>query len=198
MRKTLIVLGTFLMLSMGAWSDSTASATASASLKACPKGMVKIEGRFCIDRFEYPNQKGTIPQGGVTWLQAVAQCKAQGKRLCTSAQWQRACAGPSGRAYPYGDSYDRRTCVSGRNHTRGAAPSGSHADCKSEEGVFDLSGNLWEWVGLTASEAALAGGGWMTDGKHSRCDSRAWTGVPGSVNFLYGFRCCKTLKSNDN
>lgn len=171
------------------------SATKSVEL-SCPTDMVEIEGRYCIDRYEFPNEKGKMPQGGVTWLQALARCASQGKRLCTSAEWQRACSGASGFIYPYGDEFDRRRCLSARKHDRGAAPSGSHPECVSEEGVYDLSGNLWEWVGTRPEEAALAGGGWMTDGDHSRCDSRAWTGVPRSTNFTYGFRCCLSLKDD--
>jgi len=204
--RDMLLLAT-LFAAAGAWTVAfaeTAEAEPQAVVSAsepkaleCPSGMVKIEGRFCIDRYEYPNEKGAVPLSGVTWLQALAKCRAQGKRLCTSAEWQRACAGPSGRAYPYGDEYDRERCVSGRDHRRGSAPSGSHPDCKSEEGVYDLSGNLWEWTGTEPAEAALAGGGWMTDGAHSRCDSRTWIGIPRSANFTYGFRCCASLKGRE-
>lgn len=181
----------------GVREQAVASATEAKGIE-CASDMVEIDGTFCIDRYEYPNEEGATPLGGVTWLQALAKCRAQGKRLCTSAEWQRVCSGPSGGAYPYGNEYDRRRCVSGRDHRRGSAPSGSHPDCKSEEGVYDLSGNLWEWTGTEPTEAALAGGGWMTDGAHSRCDSRTWVSVPRSVNFTYGFRCCARLKKRES
>jgi len=155
--------------------------------------MVSIEGRYCIDRYEFPGRQGEVPFAGVTWLEAAAQCKAAGKRLCSGAEWERACSGPSKRVYPYGDAFDVRRCNSGREHTRGATPSGYHRDCKSEEGVYDLSGNLWEWTGLDAPQAALAGGSWMTDGDNSKCSSRSWQGVPNASNFTYGFRCCASL-----
>ncbi len=192
----LMLLGA-LLGAAGAGAQGVASATPAQAIE-CPPGMVAIEGRFCIDRYEYPNEKGALPLGGTTWLQALAKCRARGKRLCTSAEWQRACSGPSGRAYPYGNTYDRASCVSGRDHRRGSAPSGSHPDCKSEEGVYDLSGNLWEWTGGEPAEAALAGGNWMTDGAHSRCDSRTWSGVPRSANFTYGFRCCASPKGRES
>lgn len=180
-------------LCCAAQAQEVRSATEAAT-SHCPSDMVEIDGRFCIDRYEYPNQEGKIPLGWVTWLEAVAKCRVQGKRLCSSDEWQRACAGPEGRVYPYGNSYNRKTCFSGRKHYRTAAASGSLAECKSPEGVFDLSGNLWEWVGQRPEEAALAGGAWLTDGANSKCASRAWTGVPRSKNFVYGFRCCLNLK----
>jgi formylglycine-generating enzyme required for sulfatase activity len=155
--------------------------------------MVSIERRYCIDRYEFPNRKGAVPFAGVTWLEAAAKCKAAGKRLCSGSEWERACSGSSQRTYPYGDAFGVQRCNSGREHTRGATPGGYRQDCKSEEGVYDLSGNLWEWTGLQAQEAALAGGSWMTDGDNSKCSSRSWQGVPNASNFTYGFRCCASL-----
>lgn len=180
-----------LMMFLPPWASAqqVESATAQARVE-CPPDMVNIGQRFCIDRYEYPNKRGFMPVAGVTWLEAAALCRKQGKRLCSSDEWQRACAGSAERAYPYGDRFDREKCVSGRKHTRGASTSGTHPECVSPEGVYDMSGNLWEWTGRNAPEASLAGGGWMTGGGNSRCDSRAWTGLPGSTNFTYGFRCC--------
>ena len=194
MKKYLVIILWSMVVSGASIAQEAVSATSETDLSSCPDGMAKIENRFCIDRYEFPNQKDHIPQGGVTWLEAVALCKKQGKRLCSSQEWERACSGSSGKKYPYGNDYDRTRCVSGRKHTRGSAPSGSNEDCKSEEGVYDLSGNLWEWVGTEEKQASLAGGGWMTGESGSRCDSRAWTGVPKSTNFTYGFRCCTSLK----
>ena len=35
--------------------------------------------RFCIDRFEYPNQRGALPEVGMTWEDAQAKCASLGK-----------------------------------------------------------------------------------------------------------------------
>lgn len=188
----------FLLFMIGALASSAqeiSSATREAFFAQCPSDMVSIEGRYCIDRYEFPNRKGKVPFAGVTWLEAVAKCRVVGKRLCSGVEWERACSGPSKRAYPYGDAFDIKRCNSGREHTRGATPGGYHRDCRSEEGVYDLSGNLWEWTGREAGEAALAGGGWMTDGENSKCASRSWQGTPNATNHTFGFRCCASLVS---
>jgi formylglycine-generating enzyme required for sulfatase activity len=170
-------------------SEEIKSSTSPVQIE-CPEGMVSIDGRFCIDRYEYPNIRGQVPLAGVTWLEAAARCREQGKTLCSGEQWSRACSGAEGRPYAYGTIFDRRKCYSGRKHYRKASPSGQQEECVTPEGVYDLSGNLWEWTGRTAAEAALAGGCWMSGEELSRCDSRAWVGVPTARNFTFGFRCC--------
>lgn len=49
--------------------------------------------KLCVDQYEYPNIACDYP---VTWVksdQAQNLCKAQGKRLCDTHEWEGACAG---------------------------------------------------------------------------------------------------------
>lgn len=96
----------------------------------CPAGMQAV-ANFCIDRFEaalldvsvpaaavawspYRNPGNTpvraisasfaVPQGYISGEQALAACQASGKRLCTDQEWLRACRGPAGLTFPYGNS----------------------------------------------------------------------------------------------
>src|SRR5690606_20484265 len=46
---------------------------------------------FCIDHYEFPNQKGGHPPVMVDWYDAMGQCAAQGKRLCYESEWTAAC-----------------------------------------------------------------------------------------------------------
>jgi formylglycine-generating enzyme required for sulfatase activity len=39
-----------------------------------------------------------------------AWCEGRGKRLCYDDEWTRACAGPEGLTYPYGDVHDPGVC----------------------------------------------------------------------------------------
>ena len=36
---------------------------------------------FCIDIYEYPNQKGVLPRSSVTWEEALAMCEKEGKHV---------------------------------------------------------------------------------------------------------------------
>jgi hypothetical protein len=109
-------------------------------------------GAYCIDRYEFPNLAGELPRSEASWHEATASCRAAGKRLCTSAEWELACRGPSGRLYSYGTDRDPSAC---NTPFEGGgpgglpppkAPSGSLLRCVTPEGVYDLNGNLSEWV----------------------------------------------------
>ena len=57
---------------------------------------------FCMDRFEYPNQKGEYPWIAVSWYEAVDLCAEEGQRLCNEDEWTFACEGDEAMPYPYG------------------------------------------------------------------------------------------------
>src|SRR5262249_21945784 len=123
---------------------------------------------FCIDRFEYPNQKGAYPIVLVTWYEARDLCAGLGKRLCDEAEWTFACEGDEAMPYPYGYVRDAEACVVDqpwRAFDEGAlrprsgptakaemdrlwqgVASGSRPRCKSPFGVYDMTGNIDEWT----------------------------------------------------
>lgn len=69
---------------------------------ACPSGMVLVDGVVCMDRYEAPNVAGADPLVMLTFTESEAWCVARGKRLCFDDEWQSACEGSAGNAYPYG------------------------------------------------------------------------------------------------
>lgn len=108
---------------------------------------------YCIDTYEHPNVAGARPTFMASFDDAVTSCAAVGKRLCTADEWERACRGPQGRLHPYGDERDATACntpIEGSGPPAGApapvAVAGAFPRCVSAEGVFDLDGNLSEWV----------------------------------------------------
>lgn len=168
---------------------------------------------FCIDRFEYPNQRLGYPLIFVTWYEAKARCAAGGKRLCTEDEWTFACEGEEALPYPYGYKRDDTACVIDREHRpfdesklthrdseaamdeldrlwQGEA-SGTRPRCRSPFGVYDLTGNIDEWTSSTHEggyRSILKGGYW---GKiRARC--RPSTRAHGETFAFYqqGFRCC--------
>jgi hypothetical protein len=159
----------------------------------CPSGMALVdlppgrEGRpffkVCIDTYEYPNVKGQEPRGNVSFEEAREACASAGKRLCSAEEWQWACSGVEGYTYPYGWHFEENFC-----NTRGAThvePSGARQKCLGKFGVYDMVGNVFEWVVGEGGKPMLMGG------PYSKCQTVS-PGVGGDAKPQTGFRCCKS------
>jgi len=154
--------------------------------------MVAGDG-FCIDAYEYPNEAGGIPMGGLSFDAARALCAARDARVCTSEEWQGACTDAGRRRWPYGDAYVAGRCgddgAARPSATVGAAaPSGAHPDCRTPQGVYDQSGNLWEWVQV-GGRGAMAGGSWNLAAGLGQCNVLAEAAL-GFTSSEVGTRCC--------
>jgi hypothetical protein len=157
---------------------------------SCPANMVFIDLppgrtstpflRVCIDKYEYPNRQGSAPQAKVSLDKARALCERQGKRLCTEDEWKWACAGLEGRAYPYGNGFIDGRC---NNDTRAIEASGSRGSCVSPFGVYDMAGNIFEWVVAANGKPALMGG------PYSKCQNVSYA-QNGDAKPQSGVRCC--------
>ena len=53
-----------------------------------------------------PSSLADLPVAGVTWDEASAYASWVGKRLPTEAEWERVARGRSGKAFPYGETFD--------------------------------------------------------------------------------------------
>jgi formylglycine-generating enzyme required for sulfatase activity len=95
---------------------------------------------------------GTMPQSTITWFQAAQMCANAGKRLCTNAEWQTAASGT-----PDPGADGGATGCNVNSNGGMPAPTGSHTDCVSRFGAYDMAGNLWEWV------AAWHGMAWFAE-----------------------------------
>lgn len=164
------------------------------SRAVCPDDMELItlgDTRFCIDRYEWPNRKGALPARYVSIYQAMDSCFSVGKRLCSTDEWKLACSGPYGWAYPYGEVYEPRACVTQDTTLH---VSGSKPECRGYFEVFDMSGNLQEWTDTRARENKqfynVLGGFWES-GPRSGCFTVRYSYYPQNRHNPVGFRCCK-------
>jgi hypothetical protein len=122
---------------------------------------------------------------------ARAACASADARLCSGPEWQRACDGGAGRLFPYGSVHQRARC---NDHVSGSGalePTGSRPECATPEGVFDLSGNVWELV----SEGEKRGASWRVNATmfhtdSARCDV-AFVVIDSYQDSDVGFRCCR-------
>lgn len=134
-------------------------------------GMVRLtlptDQAYEMDAYEYPNAKGERPQSA-SFFQAASLCAAAGKRLCSPSEWSAACqAGQMQRfsstddaaAYDGRDHFGVRFCnLPGSVFSQSAqlAPSGSFPNCGGATGVFDLTGNIDEWLAAIDAAGDLA------------------------------------------
>lgn len=153
--------------------------------------MVRIED-FLIDKWEFPNEKGVNPKAGVSMKEARDGCRAVGKRLCSFKEWQKACHADRPRNhYPYGRIYAPERC---NTEGGGIKPAGERKECRGELEVYDLVGNVGEWVESRPKKDGprewCVAGGTFDDKDKARC-MRCVPRRDIEDTAKIGFRCCK-------
>jgi formylglycine-generating enzyme required for sulfatase activity len=192
--------------------------------------------------FVAKSEAGVRPQAYISRIEAESACDHAGKRLCSVTEWYRACRGANDTTYPYGSSFVTGRCNVGRPHLLSIlhgsnarawqydahfndpelnqrpgflAPTGEFSGCVSSYGVYDLVGNLHEWVsdpvdaslatklplneGLrrrlraNSGKGVFMGGFFSTTNQHGRgCDFVTMAHEPAYHDYSTGFRCCKS------
>lgn len=85
------------------------------------------------------------PVVGVSWYDAKAFCDFYGKRLPTEAEWEKASRGPHMNLYPWGNEFDPLKSNFGKQR-ESTAPVDAYAEGVSHYGVYNMAGNVFEWV----------------------------------------------------
>lgn len=153
---------------------------------------------------DFPPGAARKPVTGVTWDHANAFAKWKNKRLPTEEEWEFAARSTDGRIYPWGNVWKPEMANADKQKI-GVQEVGLSGG-QSPFGVFDMSGNAWEW---TSSEAkaypngksfetksldpkVIRGGFWGSDPEGATAIYRGAWGARNEKDYKNtGFRCAK-------
>ncbi len=166
---------------------------------------IKATGRDLPVFADIPElSKPEQPVTGVSWDDANAYCRWAGGRLPSEEEWEKAARGDDGRVYPWGNEEKLSNA-----YLKGEIPAaiGSHRLDVSPYGVYDMAGNVSEWVsdfriagnvclpGLTLPDTAnlqmrayLRGNNFEGLPHMTRLHHRLWD-YSDTVSEFFGFRC---------
>ena len=157
------------------------------------------------------SRPNVVPQAYISLVQARAACDRAGKRLCRRDEWRAACRGPADTDYPYGDRRVGGACIdTGRTSPMWAlwpqqytfdnmndprlnqidntvAATGSAESCTNDYGVYDMVGNVHEWI----DEGDFLGGYYLdTKLNGEGCNYTSNLHFEHYRDYSTGFRCC--------
>jgi sulfatase modifying factor 1 len=214
--------------------EFTMGSSTSMGLRKAPTHQVYLDG-FFIDKYEVTQEQfekasgknpskhdkcPTCPVESVTFRMAESYCRAQGKRLPTEAEWEKACKAGSNADYPWGSNPDMMgdyawyienasTKIFGTlRASAGERPVGQKKP--NAYGIYDMVGNVFELVSdywdrdyyeqsprdnptgpQQGNNHVCRGGYYKSAAPYANCVWRGMT-TEGYGVHLIGFRCARS------
>jgi formylglycine-generating enzyme len=151
------------------------------------------------------------PVVGISWKEAQLYCKWKGRRLPTEAEWEKASRGKRSIDYPWGNESPDNTKLNFNREIKKTTNIGSYETGKSDYGVYDLAGNVSEWVydwhspefylfspkknplgPKKGQYKVIRGGNWRSNSEDVKMHYRNAT-VISIRNKTLGFRCARSI-----
>jgi formylglycine-generating enzyme required for sulfatase activity len=179
-----------------------------------------VKAGTCSGKSVFAEDRMLHPVANVTWDDAYTYCEWAGGRLPTEAEWEKAASwdekNKTKNIYPWGNTIDCSYANTYSNDNgltscvKDTTPVGSYESGKSQYGIYDMAGNVWEWVNDWYSDSyyasspssnpsgpesgdskVLRGGSWNEGYFSVRSVRRDWE-VPTTTNYDVGFRCARS------
>ena len=137
-----------------------------------------------------------------SWSEAISYCKSKNGRLPSEAEWEKAARGPAGYRYSFGEISDQSKSNFANSFKLGTKTVKSFQP--NGYGLYNMSGNVWEWVDdwfslyaktkidkLTTTvlkEKMVRGGSWYNSAYYINVGMRFKLNPEVKLNSI-GFRC---------
>lgn len=157
-------------------------------LDSKPKGAILTLTRN-KDR-TYPPEKANHPAANISWSEATEFCQWAKCHLPTEEEWEKAARGTDGRLFPWGDDWeDGKFANSKEAGIEDTTPMDQYPLGISPYGVWDMSGNVWEWTasGPSSTIKMMCGGSFSNSKKGLRCAFRLKS-IFNDSKYNWGFR----------